>query len=373
MKAQEYRGRQTDPHIVPKPRDFDAKTQAANKRKTQFRRKRREESDWPASDAEFFERFGTDEQCYEFIVRTRWPNGFICPRCGAGGVWLAAGGYYRCDIGHSISATCETAMHGTRTPLRTWFYAAWLLATHKPGVSALQLALRKARGTGYTGTWGTLQKIRSRFDQSVLPKLAGYVEVDEMYVGGRERGTGNTGRGAVSKSLVAIAVEVEVWRDAHDRLRAKAGRCRLQIIPAATKDALHRFIADNIEPGATVNTDSNSSYGGLEKLGYDRDVINAGTDDDPLPVLGRVTTNLKRWLMGTHKGSVRKQHLQAYLDEFVFRFNRRYEPWTAFGWLLNVMAVPAKRSVEYRELWAQGRNASAAKKLKIARKKNVSK
>ncbi len=318
---------------------------------TKFQAQRRERGEFPATDAEFFEQFGTEQQCLDFIVKTRWPHGFVCPKCSNRGRWIATEQVWHCDAGHSVSATCETAMHRTRTPLRTWFYSAWLICTHKPGVSALQMAARKTKSPGYMGVWGTLHKIRDRMDQHKQRKLSGYVEADEMYVGGEERGTGHTGRGAVTKTLVAVAVEVVPWKDDKGVTHARAGRCRMRVIRDAKQTTLEAFIADSVDSGATVSTDAASSYGRVINLGYDHDVTVAKYDDDPLPTLGRVTTNLKRWLIGTHKGAVRKAHLQAYLNEYVFRFNSRFRPWDAFAQLLG-LAAKSERSIEYRELFA---------------------
>lgn len=338
------------------------------KPQTKFARKRGR-SAFPTSDDEFFERFATEAACREYIIETRWPNGFECPKCGDGGDWIPSRDFYKCYNGHQISITCDTVMHRTRTPLRFWFYAAWLQCTHKPGVSALQLAERKIHAPGYMGIWGTLHKLRYMENQADTGLLSGYVEVDEMLVGGEEEGVQHRGRGAETKATVAVAVEFEPWQDANGVTRGKAGRCRLRVIDDVKGATMRKFIADTIESGATVHTDGSSSYARLPKMGYEHIVTVARYDADPLPTLGRVSTNLKRWLIGTHKGAVRKAHLQTYLNEFVFRFNSRTRPWDAFGRLLGLTAVTGG-TARYRDLWKHDviyANPSLPGQRKVAR------
>lgn len=295
--------------------------------------------------------FGTDEKCGKYLSRLRWPDGFVCPTCGeTQASWLATRQLYKCANGHQISLTNGTAMHRTRTPLSTWFLAAWLLCTHKPGVSALQLAERKAWAEGYNGVWGTLHKLRAAAIAPDRIKLSGAVEVDEFFVGGTEEGAEHRGRGGESKALVMLAVEVQEWKDSKGKLHTKAGRCRMRVVSNATRETCERFIKANVSRDATVLTDGHGGYNRLPRLGYGHEVTIAKRSDDPLPTTGRVVTNLKRWLLGTHKGAVRRQHLQAYLNEFCFRFNRRSDPWLAFNRLLGLATLKRARP-GYRTLW----------------------
>ena len=190
-----------------------------------------------------------------------------------------------------------------------------------------------------------------------------WIEVDEVLVGGKEEGVEHRGGGAESKTLVAVAVEVHSWsglpddRDTADTKRrasaagrTRAGRCRIAVIADTKAETLTQFIRGNIAPGSTIWTDASRSYNQSERAGYPRRKTIAKDDPDPLPTLGRVTTNLKRWLIGTHKGAVRPQHLQAYLNEFVFRFNRSDIPWIAFNRALGLAALN-RPAVEYGGLY----------------------
>jgi transposase-like protein len=189
-----------------------------------------------------------------------------------------------------------------------------------------------------------------------------WIEVDEVLVGGKEEGMEHRGGGAETKTLVAVAVEVHSWEGlAEDdcsntkrRMRAdghtRAGRCRMSVITDTKADTLTKFIRGNIAQGSTIMTDGSRSYNQCEREAYCRRKTIAKDDPDPLPTLGRVVTNLKRWLMGTHKGAVQTQHLQAYLNEFVFRFNRRDIPWIAFNRALGLAAL-SRPAVEYEGLY----------------------
>jgi len=190
-----------------------------------------------------------------------------------------------------------------------------------------------------------------------------WIEVDEVLVGGKEEGVEHRGGGAETKTLVAVAVEVHSWygvpadcdtKDTKRRARAaghtRAGRCRMHVIADTKAETLTEFIRRNVVPGSSIWTDASRSYNQSAREGYSRRTTIAKDDPDPLPTLGRVTTNLKRWLVGTHKGAVQPQHLQAYLNEFVFRFNRRDIPWVAFNRALGLAALN-RPAVQYEGLY----------------------
>lgn len=317
-------------------------------KQTKFNAKHfRQPSHFPTTEAEFSHQFGTEAQCEAWLDRERWPNGFVCPDCGDSGFWIEARQRYKCHNNHWTSLTSGTVMSGTRTPLTTWFYAVWLLCTHKPGVSALQMAAGKTKSPGMMGIWGTLHKLRGEMVVPGREKLNGYVEVDEIYVGGVEH---RRGRGAESKALVLVATEVIPWRDEKGKEYLKAGRCRMRVIQNATGATLMGFLVDNIARGSVVSTDSYAGYNRTWMHGFAHETVLASEEDAPLPTLGRVVTNLKRWLEGTHKWAVRKRHLQAYLNEYCFRFNRRSSPWRAFQQLLGLTAHRDIR-VTYHGLW----------------------
>ena len=333
----------------------------------------------PKNLMEFAHCFATDERCAEYLFELRHPDGYVCPKCGSTKGWSVAEkpGMMICDRGHKISVTAGTAMHRTKLALHLWFYAAWLLATLKPGISAVQLQ-RQLGISRLETAWTLLHKLRAALYAPGRERLSSFclkdyhadhwVEVDEVYVGGEEEGTEHRGRGAETKSLVVVAVEVHKWQgDAEEQddergvakkrkerkgkqaFHTKAGRIRIQVIPDAKGVTLDTFINENVVEGSNIWTDGHLGYKKSETL-YPRRITVARTSDDPLPTLGRVTTNLKRWLMGTHKGAVQPQHLQAYLNEFVFRFNRREMPWVAFNRALGLAAL-TRPAVEYEGLY----------------------
>jgi transposase-like protein len=222
-------------------------------------------------------------------------------------------------------------MHGTRTPLTLWFWAAYLAATHTPGISAVQLQRQLAIGR-YETAWLILQKLRRAMVAPERELLKGEVEVDEGFVGGRNperRG----GRDRTGKVLVAAAVEVR---------GAGSGRVRLSVVKDASSNSLHTFVSESVGMGAIVHTDGWNGYRGLADVGYDhRPIKQHWRKEDRkeiLPRAHRAISNLKTWLHGTHRGASPK-HLQVYLDEFTFRHNRRRVPMAAFQTLLGLSSL----------------------------------
>ncbi len=276
---------------------------------------------YPRSTGEFGAWFATDADCLDYIEWLRWPEGFVCPRCAHRGGWRMGNGKFRCGgckVG--TSATAGTIFDRTRTPLSVWFMACWLFATQKDGVSAQSLQRSLEIGS-YQTAWAMLHRLRSVLIRPGRERLTGRVEVDETFIGGEEPGL-RGGRQRGKKVLVGVAVEV--------REPKGLGRCRMLILPDASAASLHPFVTANVDAGATVITDGWSGYAGIEDLGYVRDRRSQRAarlrGEDPhalLPAVHRVASLTKRWLLGTHQGSVEPTHLQAYLDEFVFRFNRR--------------------------------------------------
>jgi transposase-like protein len=216
--------------------------------------------------------------------------------------------------------TAGTIFDRTRTPLTVWFMACWMFATQKDGVSAQSLQRSLEIGS-YQTAWAMLHRLRSVLIRPGRERLSGVVEVDETFIGGEEPGL-RGGRAKGKKSLVVVAVEL--------REPKGYGRCRMTIVPDASGPSLHTMIADHVEPGTQVITDGWQGYRTIDKLGYVHDrrtqrAARAGGDDpaELLPGVHRIASLAKRWLLGTHQGSVDEAHLQSYLDEFVFRFNRR--------------------------------------------------
>lgn len=287
---------------------------------------------YPPTILEFQERFSTEEACREYLFVSRWPEGFSCPRCGgdhAGAetrrhLWVCT------SCGHQTSVTAGTVMHGTRTPLRLWFWAAYLVATHHPGISAKQLQ-RQLGLSRYETAWLILQKLRRAMVAPEREPLKREVEVDEFYLGGYEEGLkGSRQRG--KKALCGIAVEVR---------GQGSGRLRLQVLADAAQPTLTAFLKATTAAGAIVFTDGWKGYTGLAEAGYDhrpRSQRATPAGEEPyLPRAHRAISNLKAWMHGTHRG-VGDPHLQVYLDEYAFRHNRRRTPMAAFQTLLGLGA-----------------------------------
>jgi transposase-like protein len=259
-----------------------------------------------------------------------------------------ADGTFRCSgCKARASATAGTIFDKTRTPLTVWFMACWLFATQKDGVSAQSLQ-RELEISSYQTAWAMLHRLRSVLVRPGRERLSGRVEVDETYIGGEEPGL-RGGRAKGKKTLVGIAVEV--------REPKGFGRCRMRVLADLSAASLHPFVTDHIEPGATVITDAWQGYRGIEGLGYTRvrhsERAARLRGDDPyglLPGVHRVAALAKRWLLGTHQGSVDPAHLQAYLDEFVFRFNRRRSRSRGLVFYRVVELALGHEPVRYRDL-----------------------
>jgi len=273
--------------------------------------------DYPGSYAELLAWFPDDGACLDYLEWLRWPEGFCCPRCVGRSGWRLRSGRWECSIcGRQTSVTAGTMFDRTRTPLRMWFAAAWLMTSQKQGVSAL--GVQRVLGLGsYQTAWAMLHRYRTAMVRPGRERLGGLVEVDETWVGGVERG--KHGRDSETKSLVAIAVEIKQPKG--------FGRVRMQRVDAIRKESLIPFLTGAIEPGATVHTDGNQAYWTVPDHAYQHERTVLSQHNDPahvvLPGVHRVASLLGRWLLGTHQGRVSPQHLDAYLNEFAFRFNRR--------------------------------------------------
>jgi transposase-like protein len=270
--------------------------------------------DYPVNQLEFERRFGDEEACRDYFARMRWPEGFRCPACNHAEAWVSKRGLRECQsCGRQTSVTAGTVFQDTRLPLGLWFRAMWAMTGYKHGVSAL--GLQKVLGMGrYETVWTMLQKLRVAMVRPGRERLSDTVEVDETYIGGVR--PGKRGRGAEGKALVAVAVEDK---------GGEVGRIRLGRVADASAGSLTGFITANVEAGSLIRTDGWQAYGPLPELGFRHEVArqSAEVGDDLLPLAHRVTSLLKRWLLGTHQGAVRSSHLDYYLDEFTFRFNRR--------------------------------------------------
>lgn len=309
-----------------------------------------------------FQRFFPDEAaCAAYLEKLRWPDGFVCAKCGtlAAPVRVAKRpGVLRCGAcRHDTALTAGTVMELSHTPLSVWFWAAYLMTSQTPGVSAVQFQ-RQLGLKRYETAFQILHKLRAGMVRPNRDRIGGppstHVEVDETWVGGRTRGEG---RGVHHKVLVACAVEVRHCQPGTAQDTRKdgryAGRVRLAVVPDRTAKSLCGFVESTVATGTLVVTDDWSAYASLRKRGYDHHAIAECGDPDEaeafLPIIHLVFANLKTWLIGVHHG-VSHRHLQAYLNEFVFRFNRRYYPFNAFRSLLGIAGDAT--SPTYAELYS---------------------
>lgn len=270
---------------------------------------------YPTTMLEFEEWFSSEADCRAYLYEIRWPDGFVCPQCSHGKGWESNRELYVCaSCGHQVSLTSGTVFHRTRKPLMLWFRAMWHVTNQKHGVSAL--GLQRALGLGsYRTAWTWLHKLRHAMVRPGRDRLHGVVEVDETYIGGAR--SGKRGRGAEGKTLVMIAVEDK---------GTGIGRIRLQQIEDASGQSLTDAIKATIEPGSNIRTDGWRGYNSLKQHGYSHEIAGRGdciVGENLLPLAHRIASLLKRWLTGTHQGAVQPSHLDYYLDEYTFCFNRR--------------------------------------------------
>ncbi len=280
-------------------------------------------TDYPRNWTGFLDWFGSEEACLTYLEELRWPGGFVCPACGSTGApYRSSRSRLMCrDCGRQSTVTAGTIFDKTRTPLRVWLAAAWYLTNQKQGVSAL--GLQRVLGLGsYETAWTMLHRFRRAMVRPGRDRLKGQVEVDESFLAltDRQEPISRVGRKSnTDKVLVVIAVEM---------LHPKGfGRIRLRRIADDSASCVIPFVQEAVEPGAEVRTDGSAAYRSLNELGYEHRRTVIPYSDVPAHVsmagVHRVASLIKRWILGTHHGSVQPEHLDAYLNEFVFRFNRR--------------------------------------------------
>ena len=271
--------------------------------------------DFPRNLVEFDARFGTEEACRDYLFVQRWPNGFRCPVCGNDHGWTNKRNLVECSsCHHQTSLTAGTILQGTKKPLWMWFRAMWWVCTQKTGISAA--GLKRILGLKSTQTaWAWLHKLRRAMVRAGREKLSGKVQIDDAFVGGEEPGV--KGRQSFKKARIVVAVEIKEGDYG-------LGRIRIQHVPDFSATSLVPFVIHSVEEGSIVETDGWRGYNSVGEMGFQRIIqrINS-SPENPLPHVNRVITLLKRWLIGTHQGRVSLKHLQNYLDEFVFRHNRR--------------------------------------------------
>jgi transposase-like protein len=290
---------------------------------------------FPRNLQEFQRQFATEEACQRYLAACRWPDGFRCPRCRHQRAYdLVKQRRWECaSCGHQVSLTAGTILHNTKTPLTRWFWATYLMTTDKRGVSALllqrQLALRR-----YETAWMMLHKLRRAMVNVAREPLHHDVELDDTWVGGAQPGLrGSRQLKGRKAALVLVAVE---------RRGDSSGRVRMAVIPDIKQTTVLAFVKQHIAPGSTIYTDGLKGYGGFQ--GADvrhvartqpiRSALRKGVPS-VVPLADRAIGNLQMWLIGTYHG-VSKAQLPVYLNEFVFRHNRRGQPMAAFQTLLGL-------------------------------------
>jgi len=288
--------------------------------------------------------FPDERACIQFVTDSRWPEGKRCPKC-AGEYFYAdsasRAGRFQCSAcKHLFSATAGTVMENTKLSISTWLQAAYLMVTDKRGISAKQLQ-RNLKIGRYETAWTMLQKLRAAMVNPDRTTLSGRVEVDETFVGGPvpgKRGRGTAG--PEGKAIVLGAVEVRERTNLKTgEISTYPGRIRLRLVDDFGAATCLGFIKDVVEPGAIVVTDDYHSYDGLPDVGYTREILSTAkgqAQDEVLPHFHLAVSNLKTWLKGTFHGAVEQKHLQGYLNEFTFRFNRRHNLFAAFQTMLGI-------------------------------------
>jgi transposase-like protein len=273
---------------------------------------------FPSTEAQFRACFADEDQCRAYLARLKWPEGFRCAHCGGATAYFLPSKrvVYECaGCGRQVSLIAGTIFEQSKKPFALWFRAIFEVTASKQGISAAELHRKLGLGS-YQTAWSWLQKIRSATVRPNRQPLSGEVEIDESYVGGPE--PGKPGRGAEEKAIVTAAVE---------KRGRGCGRVRLGLVPNVSAAALIGFVEKHLGHGETAHTDGWRGYAKLGKTGYQHIVsVLSQLDQTAAEVLPRVHlifSLLKRWILGTHQGSVSFKHLDGYLEEFTFRFNRR--------------------------------------------------
>ena len=306
--------------------------------------------------AEFQKEFPDEASCAAFLYARRWPDGFVCPACGKGrAVALKSRPrLFEClNCGRQTSLTAGTAMHRSKLPLTTWFWAAHVMATHSNGMSARQL--EDQLGVTYKTAWLLSQKLRRSMIDPDRDLLEGVVEVDQTEIPFRV-GDAFFEPGAAGKILIAGAVEVidrgagkaKPRRKGEKYLDTRSGRLRLAAIADNSANSIETFVRANVKPGATLLTDGHASYPGLSgDYRHDPRVVGKMAAHIVLPWSHRAFALMKRWALGTYHG-LRRKHIDAYLNEFVFRYNRRLHRHVSFETILGLAAQ--RRPETYRDI-----------------------
>lgn len=316
-------------------------------------------SESPVTLLDFQRMFPDEMACLLYLERVRWPNGFFCEKCASVGEPFRVSTHPRklkCRSCHHVeSVTADTVMHRSKTNIHIWFWAAYLIAAQTPGISALELQKRLGIKR-YETAFQILHKLRATMVRPDRDKIGTEwpVELDIVFVGGKHK---SGIQGKTDQTPVIIAVEIrrrEYCNPKTNKLirRTLAGRARLQALPNKTAAATNDFVKNCIAPGAVIVSDDGKEFASLRALGYDHRPVpmrgNREKMDSYLPMISKVTANLKTWIDGTFHG-VGKLHLQTYLNEFMFRFNRRFFRPVSFQLLLGLGIL--RTGLTYREVY----------------------
>jgi len=271
---------------------------------------------------EFSERFATDDGCRQYLSAIKWENGYHCGKCGHAHYYEIRKVCSRQCINckYAESATARTLFHKVKFPLRKAFYIAFMVVTNKKGVSSYELS--RKLGLRQKTCWAFRQKVIEAMKSSGNDPLNGTIEVDEFYVGGPE--DGNKGRGNESKQQVVMAIQTDQFG---------IHRCYAKVIPSAHSAELQVFFDKHIAQDANIRTDGWKGYAPLkERFPGIRQEISA--KGKAFPLMHRQIMMFKAWLRGTHHHCT---HLQKYIDEFCYRFNRLKYQDTLFHKLIERM------------------------------------
>ncbi len=297
----------------------------------------------PPSLLEFQQRFATENDCTRFLFEKRWPKGWTCPRCGAVKCYqIESRGLYECaGCRYQVSVTAGTVLHKTRTALRLWFLAIFFMVTDKRGISSVGLG--KQLGISQKKAWCMLHKLRKAMSvRNGLYKLDGAVELDENFFGAPKEG-GCRGSGTAKMKVLAGLSLTDDGKPVH---------LRLQVLPRIDRLHLEPAIEDMVAAGATVKTDGLRSYLRLSSKGYRHDRIIAAKTGilEELRWIHTAISNAKALIGGTYHGlgAADGKHLQAYLDEYAYRYNRRHRPDAIFDRC--IVAVTACPIWTYRDI-----------------------
>lgn len=314
---------------------------------------------YPTNILDFQKMFPDETACLRYLERIRWPNGFVCEQCSNLSKPFritVRPRVLKCRSCHyETSITAGTVMHRSKTSILVWFWAAYLVSTHTPGLSATEL--QKQLGIGrYETAFQILHKLRGAMVRPSRDKIGAEwpLELDIVFIGGRTR-SGIQGKTNQVPVIIAVEIRRREVRDPRTKKvskRALAGRIRLQKLPDKTAVSVDQFVQNCIAPGAAIISDDGTEFTNLIHRGYKHQPVPMRGDkakmDKTLPMVSLVTANLKTWIDGTFHG-VRKKHLQAYLDEFMFRFNRRFYRSVSFHSLLDLGTLNS--GVTYREIY----------------------